>query len=68
VIGAPDPIAGEVVNGFVTLRSGFQPSEGLRLDLLGFARGRLGAAVAPRSIAFDQNLPRTRAARSCAAC
>jgi acetyl-CoA synthetase len=63
VIGVPDPVAGEVVKAFVTLRPGFRPSEDLRLDLLGFARGRLGAAVAPRTIAFDQNLPKTKSGK-----
>jgi len=59
VIGKPDPLAGEVVKAFVTLRVGYEASEELRLDLLGFARRRLGAAVAPREIAFDQHLPHT---------
>ncbi|MDA8365567.1 MAG: AMP-binding protein, partial [Actinomycetota bacterium] len=59
VIGVPDPVAGEVVEAAVTLRSGFEPSDELRLDLLGFARRRLGAAVAPRTITFDAHLPHT---------
>ena len=59
VIGKPDPVAGETVKAFVTLRSGYEPSEELRLEVLGFARRRLGAAVAPREIAFDQHLPHT---------
>ncbi len=63
VIGVPDPVAGEVVKAFVTLRSGFEPSEDLRLDLIGFARKRLGAAVAPRQIAFDQHLPKTKSGK-----
>jgi acetyl-CoA synthetase len=45
VIGIPDPMAGEVVKAFVSLRAGYEPSEDLRLDLIGFARRRLGAAV-----------------------
>jgi acetyl-CoA synthetase len=59
----PDPVAGEVVKAFVTLRPGHQPTDDLRLDLLGFARRRLGAAVAPRDIAFDQHLPHTRSGK-----
>ncbi|TCN29627.1 acetyl-CoA synthetase [Kribbella orskensis] len=58
VIGVPDPIAGEIVKAFVTLRAGYQPDEALRGELLAFGRRRLGA-VAPRDIAFDQNLPHT---------
>jgi len=63
VIGVPDPVAGEVVKAFVTLRAGFEPSDELLLDLIGFARSRLGAAVAPRQIVFDANLPHTRSGK-----
>jgi acetyl-CoA synthetase len=59
VIGKPDPVMGEVVKAFVTLHTGYAPSEELRLDLLGWARKRLGAAVAPKEIVFDQQLPHT---------
>ena len=63
VIGVPDPVAGEVVKAFVSLRQGFEPSDELMLELIGFARSRLGAAVAPRQIAFDQHLPKTKSGK-----
>jgi acetyl-CoA synthetase len=63
VIGMPDPVAGEVVKAFVELRPPYEPSEELRLELLGFARKRLGPAVAPREIAFSTDLPRTRSGK-----
>ena len=63
VIGVPDPVAGEVVKAFVTLGPGHEPSDDLRLELIGFARQRLGAAVAPREIAFDQHLPHTKSGK-----
>lgn len=63
VIGKPDPLLGEVVKAFVTLHAGYEGSEELRLDLLGFARKRLGAAVAPREITFDQHLPHTKSGK-----
>ncbi|HEX6568737.1 MAG TPA: acetate--CoA ligase [Acidimicrobiales bacterium] len=63
VIGVPDPVAGEVVKAFVSLGEGHAPSDELRLDIVGFARRRLGAAVAPREIAFDQNLPKTKSGK-----
>jgi acetyl-CoA synthetase len=59
VIGKPDPVAGNVIKAFVVLRSGFEPAEELRLELIGFARVRLGAAIAPREIAFVDDLPKT---------
>jgi acetyl-CoA synthetase len=58
VIGKPDPVAGEVVKAFVTLRTGFEPTEDLRRELVAFGRKRLGG-LAPKEIAFDQHLPHT---------
>jgi acetyl-CoA synthetase len=62
VIGKPDPVAGEVVKAFVSLRPGFEPSEELRRELVAFGRRRLGS-VAPREVVFDQNLPHTRSGK-----
>jgi len=63
VIGKPDPVVGESVKAFVSLKSGVEPTEDLRLDLLGHGRKRLGAAVAPKEIAFLPALPRTRSGK-----
>jgi acetyl-CoA synthetase len=63
VIGIPEPTAGEVVKAYVALKDGFEPSEALRKELLGHARQRLGPAVAPKDIAFRQNLPKTRSGK-----
>ncbi|HXX02740.1 MAG TPA: acetate--CoA ligase, partial [Xanthobacteraceae bacterium] len=63
VIGIPEPTAGEVVKAYVALKGGFEPSEALRKELLGHARQRLGPAVAPKEIAFRQNLPKTRSGK-----
>jgi acetyl-CoA synthetase len=63
VIGKPDPVVGEVVKAFVMLKSGYAPSEELRLAILGHARKRLGAAVAPKEIEFAATLPRTRSGK-----
>ncbi len=63
VIGVPDPTAGEVVKAFVALKPGFEPSEALMRELLGHARKRLGAAVAPKSIEFRSDLPKTRSGK-----
>ena len=63
VIGKPDPVAGEVVKAFVALKPGFEASEPLKKELLGHARKRLGAAVAPKEIDFRVSLPRTRSGK-----
>jgi acetyl-CoA synthetase len=63
VIGKPDPVALEVVKAFVSLKDGYTPDDVLRRELLAFARARLGAAVAPKEIAFLPALPRTRSGK-----
>jgi acetyl-CoA synthetase len=62
-IGRPDPVAGEVVKAFVALKPGHEPSPELRRELLGFARKRLGAVVAPKEIDFQSTLPKTRSGK-----
>jgi len=63
VIGKPDPVAGEVVKAFVSLKPGFAPADPLKLELIGFARKKLGPAVAPKEIEFHDNLPKTRSGK-----
>lgn len=63
VIGKPDPTIGEIVKAFVVPRPGHEPGEKLRLELLGFARKKLGAAVAPKEIEFCPQIPRTRSGK-----
>ncbi len=63
VIGKPDPVAGEVVKAFVALKPAYTWSDKLRRELLGFARQRLGAVVAPREIDCVDNVPKTRSGK-----
>ena len=63
VIGIPDAVAGEQVKAYVALKPGYAPSLELNRALLGHARKRLGAAVAPKSIEFRANLPKTRSGK-----
>jgi acetyl-CoA synthetase len=63
VIGKPDPMAGKIVKAFVALKPGHAADEAMRRELLGHARKRLGAAVAPKEIDFRANLPKTRSGK-----
>ncbi|MCE6967250.1 acetate--CoA ligase [Cereibacter sphaeroides] len=63
VIGLPDQTAGEVVKAYVTLNPGIAPSDELEREIRGFARQRLGPAVAPRAVVFCKDLPRTRSGK-----
>ncbi|MDF2152863.1 acetate--CoA ligase [Vibrio sp. CAU 1672] len=63
VIGVPDPVAGQIVKAFVALKPDITGDEALQQSLLGLARKRLGAAVAPKEIVFRHNLPKTRSGK-----
>lgn len=63
VIGKPDPTVMEVVKAFVALKPGYEASDALKRELIGHARKRLGAAVAPREIKFQNCLPKTRSGK-----
>jgi acetyl-CoA synthetase len=63
VIGKPDPVAMEVVKAFVALKDGFEATDQLRRELIGFSREKLGAGVAPREIEFVASLPKTRSGK-----
>lgn len=63
VIGKPDPAAFQIVKAFVAIKPGVAATEALRRELLGFARTRLGAVVAPKEIEFVASLPKTRSGK-----
>jgi acetyl-CoA synthetase len=63
VIGLPDPVAGEIIKGYVVLKSGFTQDEKMRSDILAYARTKLGVAVSPREIEFLPTLPKTRSGK-----
>ena len=53
----------EVIKAFVTLRAGHVPSEPLRREIVGHARQRLGATIAPKELEIVDSLPRTRSGK-----
>ena len=63
VIGVPDPVVFQAVKAFIELKPGFAADESTSRAVLGHARRLLGAAVAPRSLAFVTSLPRTRSGK-----
>ncbi len=63
VIGKPDQVAMEVVKAFVALNEGIEATDELRRDIMGFARKKLAAAVAPREIEIVDSLPKTRSGK-----
>jgi acetyl-CoA synthetase len=63
VIGKPDPVIGELVKAFVVLKTGFTANEKTQMDIIGYSRKKLGAAVAPKEIAFTDGLPKTKSGK-----
>ena len=63
VIGKPDPVAMEIIKAFVALKKGYTPSQELSDEILGLARKRLGAAIAPKELAFADDLPKTKSGK-----
>lgn len=63
VIGKPDATLGELVKAFVALKKDYVWDQALMLDILAFARKRLGPAVAPKEISFIEGLPKTKSGK-----
>ena len=63
VIGKPDPLKGESIKGFVTLRVGNDPSDQMINDLKLHVRRELGPIAVPSEIEFMQVLPKTRSGK-----
>ncbi|MEO4051910.1 acetate--CoA ligase [Solibacillus sp. CAU 1738] len=63
VIGKPDPVRGEIIKAFVSLREGVEPSEAIEADIREFVKKGLSAHAAPREIEFKDKLPKTRSGK-----
>jgi acetyl-CoA synthetase len=63
VIGKPEPTIGELVKAFVVLKPGYEASDEMRLNIIGFARKEMGPAVAPKEIEFTEGIPKTRSGK-----
>ncbi|GAA3407173.1 acetate--CoA ligase [Paenibacillus hodogayensis] len=63
VIGKPDPLRGEIIKAFVSLRDGIEPSDELKADIAKFVKEGLAAHAAPREIEFKDKLPKTRSGK-----
>lgn len=63
VMGKEDAVKGEVPVAFVTLRSGFQPSDELRAELVKHIRTTIGPIATPDAIVMVNKLPKTRSGK-----
>ncbi|HUO89086.1 MAG TPA: AMP-binding protein [Rhizomicrobium sp.] len=62
-IGVPNKEWGEEVKSVIMLKTGYQPSEALKKEILDFVRGKLAGFKVPRSIDFVAELPRSAAGK-----
>ncbi|MGA2682295.1 MAG: acetate--CoA ligase [Candidatus Bathyarchaeia archaeon] len=63
VMGKEDAVKGEVPVAFVTLRSGFTPSEELVAELIKHIRTTIGPIATPEAIIIVNKLPKTRSGK-----
>lgn len=63
VIGKPDPVKGQIVKAFISLRSAFKPSDKLKNEIAQFVKTNLAAHAAPREITFCEKVPKTRSGK-----
>jgi acetyl-CoA synthetase len=63
VIGKPDPLKGESIKAFVTLKVGYTASEDLKQQLIEHVRHELGPIATPSELEFATVLPKTRSGK-----
>jgi acetyl-CoA synthetase len=63
VIGANDPLTGQAIIGFVTVRGGTEATPELGEELRGHVAGKIGPTARPKTIIFTDELPKTRSGK-----
>jgi acetyl-CoA synthetase len=63
VVSKPDATKGESIIGFLVLKEGFSPSEGLRKEVVAHIRSTLGPIATPDEVYFVSKLPKTRSGK-----
>ncbi len=63
VVGYPHDLKGQGIYCYVTLKTGIEPSEGLRKELVQQVRKEIGATATPDLIQWAPGLPKTRSGK-----
>jgi acetyl-CoA synthetase len=63
VVGYPHDLKGQGIYAYVTLKSGNEPSEPLRKELVAWVRKHIGPIASPDLIQWAPNLPKTRSGK-----
>ncbi len=64
VVGAPDPLRGQIVKAFVVLRDRVSPAEALKTELQVHSKRLVAAYKYPREIEFVSELPKTTSGKT----
>ncbi len=63
VVGFPHDIKGQGIYAYVTLKTGVEPSEALRKELVAWVRREIGPIASPDAIQWAPGLPKTRSGK-----
>jgi acetyl-CoA synthetase len=63
VVGYPHDIKGEGIYAYVTLKTGIEPTDALRKELVQWVRKEIGPIASPDLIQFAPGLPKTRSGK-----
>jgi acetyl-CoA synthetase len=63
VVGFPHDIKGQGIYAYVTLKTGEEPTDALRKELVGWVRKEIGPIAAPDAIQWAPGLPKTRSGK-----
>src|SRR3982751_5061100 len=63
VVGMPHDLKGQGIYCYVTLKSGEEPSEALRKELVAWVRKEIGPIASPDAIQWAPGLPKTRSGK-----
>jgi acetyl-CoA synthetase len=63
VVGRSDPVTGQAIAAFVTLRGGYEGGDELLAELRNHVAETIGPIAKPKSIVFTNDLPKTRSGK-----
>jgi acetyl-CoA synthetase len=63
VVGFPHDIKGQGIYAYVTLKTGIEPTEALRRELVNWVRHEIGPIASPDAIQWAPGLPKTRSGK-----
>jgi acetyl-CoA synthetase len=63
VVGAADPVTGQAIVAFVTLKSAYVPETSLGEELRVWVGDKIGRFGRPRTVVFTDDLPKTRSGK-----